>query len=83
MDRLRVGGEGDRRGKYLVTRGIVDVAAEAVTIEATGSSDKLTAFLRLLEPYGIKELVQSGIVAVGRGPRSISDRAVRAVERTA
>ena len=62
---------------------VVDVAAEAVTIEATGSSDKLTALLRLLEPYGIKELVQSGVVAMSRGSRSISDRAVRAVERTA
>ena len=51
--------------------------------DLTGSSDKLTALLRLLEPYGIKELVQSGVVAMSRGPRSISDRAVRAVERTA
>ena len=46
-----------------------------VTIEATGSRDKLEALLRVLEPFGIKELVQSGMVAVGRGPRSITDRA--------
>jgi acetolactate synthase I/III small subunit len=62
---------------------VVDVAPEAVTMEATGSVDKLAALLRLLEPFGIKELVQSGMVAVGRGPRSISDRAVRPVDRTA
>jgi acetolactate synthase-1/3 small subunit len=62
---------------------VVDVAAEAVTIEATGTADKLEAFIRVLEPYGIRELVQSGMVAVGRGARSITDRTLRAVERTA
>lgn len=62
---------------------VVDVCPEAVTIEATGKSDKLDALLRVLEPFGIKELVKSGMVAVGRGPRSISDRALRAADRTA
>ncbi len=61
----------------------VDVAPEAVTIEATGSSDKLDAMLRMLEPFGIKELVQSGAIAIGRGSRSITDRSLRALERTA
>ncbi|MFC1420272.1 acetolactate synthase small subunit [Streptacidiphilus cavernicola] len=61
----------------------VDVSPDAVTIEATGSSDKLEAMLRMLEPYGIKELVQSGMVAVGRGARSITDRSLRALERSA
>ena len=56
---------------------IVDVAAEAVTIEATGDSDKLEALLKILEPFGIKELVQSGMVAIGRGARSITDRSSR------
>jgi acetolactate synthase-1/3 small subunit len=62
---------------------VVDVAADAVTIEATGTADKLEAFIRVLEPYGIRELVQSGMVAVGRGARSITDRTLRTVERTA
>jgi acetolactate synthase-1/3 small subunit len=61
----------------------VDVSPDAVTIEATGSSDKLEAMLKMLEPYGIKELVQSGMVAIGRGARSITDRSLRAVERSA
>jgi acetolactate synthase-1/3 small subunit len=51
---------------------VVDVAADAVTIEATGTSDKLTALIRVLEPFGIRELVQSGMVAVGRGSRSMT-----------
>jgi len=38
---------------------------------------KLRALLDVLEPYGIKELVQSGMVAVGRGSRSITDRSLR------
>ncbi|GAA4865262.1 acetolactate synthase small subunit [Kitasatospora terrestris] len=61
----------------------VDVSPDAVTIEATGSSDKLEAMLKMLEPYGIKELVQSGLVAIGRGARSITDRSLRALDRSA
>jgi acetolactate synthase-1/3 small subunit len=62
---------------------VVDVSPEAVTIEATGTRDKIEALVRVLEPFGIRELVQSGMVAVGRGPRSITDRSLRAVERSA
>ncbi|MCU1686241.1 MAG: ilvH [Amycolatopsis sp.] len=56
---------------------VVDVSPEAVTVEATGTSDKIGALLRMLEPYGIRELVQSGMVAVGRGARSITATASR------
>ncbi|HEX4222966.1 MAG TPA: acetolactate synthase small subunit [Pseudonocardiaceae bacterium] len=56
---------------------VVDVAPEALTIEATGTTDKLSALLRMLEPYGIREMVKSGMVAVGRGPRSITAAAAR------
>jgi acetolactate synthase-1/3 small subunit len=62
---------------------VVDVAPDALTIEATGNNDKLTALLKVLEPFGVKELVQSGMVAVGRGARSITDRAVRPAEKGA
>src|SRR5918912_2483433 len=61
---------------------VVDVASDAVTVEATGTADKLEALIRVFEPLGIKELVQSGMVAVGRGSRSITDRnTLRPVER--
>jgi acetolactate synthase-1/3 small subunit len=56
---------------------VVDVAPESLTIEATGTVDKLDALLRMLEPFGVREMVQSGMVAVGRGPRSITATAVR------
>jgi acetolactate synthase-1/3 small subunit len=62
---------------------VVDVAPDSVVIEATGNTDKLDALLRVLEPFGVKELVQSGMVAVGRGPRSITDRALRSADRSA
>lgn len=50
---------------------VVDVAAEAVTIECVGRPEKLAALLAVLEPYGIREMVQSGLVALARGGRSI------------
>ncbi|HQY99761.1 MAG TPA: acetolactate synthase small subunit [Propionicimonas sp.] len=53
----------------------VDVHNDSMTIEATGSPDKLGALLEMLKPYGVRELVQSGLVALGRGSRSLSDRA--------
>ena len=62
---------------------VVDVSPDSVVIEATGNTEKLDALLRVLEPFGIKELVQSGMVAMGRGPRSITDRTLRSAERAA
>ena len=61
---------------------VVDVATDAVTIEATGDSGKLTAMLNVLEPFGIREIAQSGRVAIGRGSRSITDRTLRTVPGT-
>jgi len=45
----------------------VDVSAESITIEVTGSPDKLQALIQLLLPYGIIELATSGHVALPRG----------------
>jgi acetolactate synthase-1/3 small subunit len=53
---------------------IVDVATDALVIEATGNSGKIQALLRILEPYGIKEIAQSGLLAIGRGSKSITER---------
>ncbi len=58
---------------------VIDVAPDTVTIEVTGDQGKLDAFLRVLEPFGIKEIVQSGMVAIGRGCKSITDRTVHGV----
>jgi len=56
---------------------IVDVSTESVVIESTGSRDKIHALLDVLEPFGIREIVRAGTVALGRGPKSMSDRALR------
>ena len=53
---------------------VVDVATDALVIEVTGDTGKTQAFLRVLEPYGIKEIAQSGLLAIGRGSKSITER---------
>jgi acetolactate synthase-1/3 small subunit len=56
---------------------VVDVATDALVIEVTGDSGKTQALLRVLEPYGIKEIAQSGLLAIGRGGKSITERVFR------
>jgi acetolactate synthase I/III small subunit len=56
---------------------VVDVAPEALTIEATGSPAKVAAMLELLDPYGIRELVRTGRVALARGAKGIADKPLR------
>ena len=56
---------------------IVDYATDALVIEVTGDRGKVDAILRALEPFGIKELAQSGMVAIGRGGKSITERVLR------
>jgi acetolactate synthase-1/3 small subunit len=50
---------------------VVDVSPEALTIEATGDRGKIEALLGVLEPFGIREIVQSGMVSMSRGSRGI------------
>ncbi len=56
---------------------VVDVATESIVFEVTGDSAKVQAFLKVLDPFGIKEISQSGLIAMGRGPKSITDRVLR------
>lgn len=53
---------------------VVDVSPDSLVVEAVGSKSKLDALTIALEPYGIKEIVTSGRIAIGRGPKSITDR---------
>jgi acetolactate synthase-1/3 small subunit len=50
---------------------VVDVSPETLTIEITGTSDKIDAFLNLMKTYGIMELARTGLTALSRGVRSI------------
>src|SRR3712207_9404379 len=51
---------------------VVDVNTDTVTLEATGTPDKLQALLAVLAPPGIKEMTQPGTGALGRGPPAMS-----------
>lgn len=57
---------------------IVDVVTDALVIEVTGDTAKTKALLKVLEPYGVKEIAQSGLLAIGRGSKSISERITKA-----
>ena len=53
---------------------VVDVAVDAIIVEATGTAEKIEALLTALAPFGVKELVQSGLVALARGGRAIDEQ---------
>ena len=81
---VKVKADADTRGRILdvvelFQAKVVDVSPDTVVIQSMGNVDKLADLRRLLEPFGIRELVQSGMVAIGRGPRSISERTLRPV----
>ncbi|MTV27039.1 acetolactate synthase small subunit [Nitriliruptoraceae bacterium ZYF776] len=78
MQLVKVAADGHTRSQIIeladVFRAkIVDVDHDSITIEAAGSPDKLAAMVGLLEPYGIREMVRSGRIALSRGARSITD----------
>ena len=52
---------------------IIDISPETLTIELTGDESKISALIRLLEEYEIKELVRTGVCALERGANYITD----------
>ena len=46
---------------------IVDVSKRSVTIEITGTDDKIEAFERMFRPFGLIEMVRTGEIAISRG----------------
>ncbi|GAA5150734.1 acetolactate synthase small subunit [Nocardioides marinquilinus] len=80
----KIAATGETRGQVLdvvqaFRAKVIDVAPDAVTVQLVGNTSKIADFLTMLEPYGVRELVQSGQVAIGRGSRSISERSLRPV----
>jgi acetolactate synthase I/III small subunit len=85
---IKVSAEPAQRGEIIemvdVFRAkVVDVDTDSLTVEVTGAPDKLEAMIRLLSPYGIRELVRSGMIAVGRGSKSITEGRTLRLERSA
>ncbi len=50
---------------------IIDVDPDSVTLEATGDQGKIRAMVGLLQPYGVRELVRTGRVAIARGGKAL------------
>ncbi len=85
---VKVSADGSTRGQVkeiaeVFRAGVVDVDADSITLEVTGSGEKIEAMIRMVTPYGIRELVRSGAIAVGRGSRSITEGRALRLERSA
>lgn len=79
---IKVRSDVENRSKIVDTVGLfrgkaVDVSHESITIEATGGGEKLDALVKMLEPFGIIEIVQSGRVAVNRGASALAAKSSR------
>ncbi|MBW8056615.1 MAG: acetolactate synthase small subunit [candidate division NC10 bacterium] len=59
---------------------VVDLTHRTYTLEVTGAEDKIQALLELLRPFGIKELVRTGRIAIGRANKSLPRKPERVAE---
>ncbi|MFC4336446.1 acetolactate synthase small subunit [Salininema proteolyticum] len=74
---VKVRADAATRGQVLDAAGLfkarsIDVTPDTITFELTGNRDKIISFYEVMEPFGIRELVQSGTVALGRGPKAMT-----------
>jgi len=72
---VKVGATQENRGQVLqlaevFKARVLDIAAESITLEMTGGEEKVDRFLELLTPYGLLEMVRTGVVAMRRGVKS-------------
>lgn len=80
---VKVRAKGDARARVIEVAGIfrcrvVGVTRSTLTVEATGTPDKVEALIELLHEYGIVELARTGRVALTRDERGIRERSLRA-----
>ena len=69
---IKVNASPNRRGEILQIAEIfrakpVDIFVNVLTLEMTGDEDKIEAFIKMLKPFGIRQMVRTGIVAMARG----------------
>jgi acetolactate synthase-1/3 small subunit len=72
MALFKVSADGQTRGEIMQLSDIfrariVDVSSRTVTIEVTGTSDKIEAFESMVRPFGLVEMVRTGEIAIARG----------------
>jgi len=79
---IKVRAEGEARARVMEIADVfrvrvLDVTHRTLTIEATGTPDKLEALKELLADFGIVEVVRTGRIALARGDRGIRERVLR------
>ncbi|HTR47993.1 MAG TPA: acetolactate synthase small subunit [Verrucomicrobiae bacterium] len=72
---VKVGANQETRGQVLklaevFKARVLDIAMDSVTLEMTGGEEKVDRFLELLAPYGLMEMVRTGVVAMRRGSKT-------------
>jgi acetolactate synthase-1/3 small subunit len=68
---IKIGASSAKRSEIIEVANIFrakvcDIGEDCMTVEATGSGDKVTAFIDIMRPFGIKELVRTGAIAIAR-----------------
>lgn len=58
---------------------VIDISKDSLTIQITGESEKIGAFIELMKPYGIKELTRTGTTAFPRGTQRTSNKSLTIV----
>lgn len=58
---------------------VIDISKDSLTIQITGESEKIGAFIELMKPYGIKELARTGTTAFPRGTQRTSNKSLTIV----
>ena len=65
---------------------VVDVAPDSLTVELSGPEDRIEAFIELMQPYQIKELARTGVIAMSRGRQpgkgAAADEGIKARKRS-
>jgi acetolactate synthase-1/3 small subunit len=69
---FKIAAEGESRGQVMqfaqiFRANVIDVSKRSLTVEVTGTDDKVEAFEELVRPYGLVEMVRTGEIAVARG----------------
>jgi acetolactate synthase-1/3 small subunit len=85
---VKVAASGDTRAQVMqlvdVYRArVVDVSPDSLVIEATGTEDKIDSLLEVLRPYGVVEMVRTGLVSMARGTGAEKDKTVAPASRVA
>ena len=69
---FKISADGESRGEIMqftnIFRGkVIDISKRSVTVEITGTDDKIEAFEQMIRPFGLIEMVRTGEIAISRG----------------